>query len=101
MKHNCFRHIVYILLAFVVATSQAFAQTKKQTQTRKTNRTAQAKSVKKKAKAGTAKSKKSQAADGKSKKDATVTYSNASIKKLQSQRADIRKKIKEQERKAN
>ncbi len=98
MKHNCFRHIVYILLAFVVATSQAFAQTKKQTQTRKTNRTAQAKSVKKKAKAGTAKSKKSQAADGKSKKDATVTYSNASIKKLQSQRADIRKKIKEQEK---
>jgi murein hydrolase activator len=98
MKHNCFRHIVYILLAFVVATSQAFAQTKKQTQTRKTNRTAQAKSVKKKAKAGTAKSKKSQAADGKTKKDATVTYSNASIKKLQSQRADIRKKIKEQEK---
>lgn len=98
MKHNCFRHIVYILLAFVVATSQAFAQTKKQTQTRKANSTAQAKSVKKKAKAGTAKSKKSQAADGKTKKDATVTYSNASIKKLQSQRADIRKKIKEQEK---
>ena len=87
MKHICFRHIVYILLAFVVAAPQAFAQTRKQTQTRKTNHTTQKRTTKK-----------AQANTGKAKKGATVTYSNASIKKLQSQRADIQKKIKEQEK---
>lgn len=86
MKHNCFCHIVYILLALVVAMPQAFAQTGKQA--RKTKRAAQAKRVTKKANASTSKAKKS----------ATVTYSNASIKKLQSQRADIQKRIKEQEK---
>ncbi len=88
MKHNCFRHIVYILLALIVAMPQAFAQKKKQATTRKAKRTTQAKRTTKKAQTST----------GKTKKGATVTYSNASIKKLQSQRADIQKKIKEQEK---
>ena len=82
MKNFCFRHIVYILLAFVVAAPQALAQTRKRTAARKVNRTV------KKAKAGNAKAK----------KGAAVTYSNASIKKLQSQRADIQRKIKEQQK---
>ncbi len=88
MKHNRFRHIVYILLALVVAMPQALAQTRKPAQTRKTKRTTQTKRATKKAQAST----------GKTKKGSTVTYSNASIKKLQSQRADIQKKIKEQEK---
>ncbi len=88
MKHICFSHIVYILLAFLVAAPQAFAQTRKRTQARKANTATQAKRATKKAKAGATKTK----------KGATVTYSNASIKKLQSQRADIQKKIKEQEK---
>lgn len=93
MKNICFRRIVYILLAFVVIAPQAFAQTRKQQARKqatagKTNRTAQTKRTTKKAQGNTAKAK----------KGATVTYSNASIKKLQSQRADIQKKIKEQEK---
>ncbi len=88
MKYICFRHIVYILLAFVVSVPQAFAQTKKRATTKKSNPTTQTKRTKKKAQASTAKTK----------KGATVTYSNASIKKLQSQRADIQRKIKEQEK---
>lgn len=88
MKYICFRHIVYILLAFVVSVPQAFAQTKKRATTKKSNRTTQTKRTTKKAQASTAKTK----------KGATVTYSNASIKKLQSQRADIQRKIKEQEK---
>ena len=88
MKNFCFRHIVYILLAFVVAAPQALAQTRKRTAARKANRTAQVNRTAKKAKAGNAKAK----------KGAAVTYSNASIKKLQSQRADIQRKIKEQQK---
>lgn len=88
MKNSCFRHIVYILLAFVVAAPQALAQTRKRTAARKVNRTAQVNRKAKKAKAGNAKAK----------KGAAVTYSNASIKKLQSQRADIQRKIKEQQK---
>lgn len=86
MKHICFRHIVYILLALLLATPQAFAQTRKRTQAKKASTTTQVKRGKKNANAT------------KTKKNATVTYSNASIKKLQSQRADIQKKIKEQEK---
>ncbi len=88
MKNICFRHIVYILLAFLVTAPQAFAQTRKRAQARKANTATQAKRATKKGKAGATKTK----------KGATVTYSNASIKKLQSQRADIQKKIKEQEK---
>ena len=88
MKNFCFRHIVYILLVFVVAAPQALAQTRKRTVARKANRTAQVNRKAKKAKAGNAKAK----------KGAAVTYSNASIKKLQSQRADIQRKIKEQQK---
>lgn len=88
MKNFCFRHIVYILLAFVVAAPQALAQTRKRTAARKANRTAQVNRKAKKTKAGNAKAK----------KGAAVTYSNASIKKLQSQRADIQRKIKEQQK---
>lgn len=88
MKIFCFRHIVYILLAFVVAAPQALAQTRKRTAARKANRTAQVNRKAKKTKAGNAKAK----------KGAAVTYSNASIKKLQSQRADIQRKIKEQQK---
>lgn len=88
MKNSCFRHIVYILLAFVVAAPQALAQTRKRTAARKANRTAQVNRTAKRAKAGNAKAK----------KGAAVTYSNASIKKLQSQRADIQRKIKEQQK---
>lgn len=93
MKHICFKRIVYILLAFFVLAPQSMAQTKrqqarKQATTGKTKRATQTKRAVKKAKPGT----------GKAKKGATVTYSNASIKKLQSQRADIQKKIREQEK---
>lgn len=88
MKNFCFRHIVYILLAFAVAAPQALAQTRKRTVVRKANRTAHVNRTAKKAKTGNAKAK----------KGAAVTYSNASIKKLQSQRADIQRKIKEQQK---
>ena len=74
------------MLALFVALP-SFSQTKK-VSARKTNRTAQTKK---------STNRKRSAAAFKNQKNA-VTYSNASIRKLQSQRAEIQKKIKEQEK---
>lgn len=80
------KRLFYILLILAVALPSA-AQTRKKT-ARKTARSAQ-----------TAKKKTTKKSSGAAaKKGAAATYSNASIKKLQSQRADIQRKIKEQEK---
>lgn len=83
------KRILYILIVLAVA-MPSVAQTRKKA-VRKTTRTAQTQPKKTKRTNATAtlqKAKKGQAA----------AYSNASIRKLQSQRADIQRKIKEQER---
>ena len=85
MRHIIIYYRISLLLAlFVVLPS--FSQ--KRTSARQTNRTTH-----------TAKqtSRNRTAASSKKQKHA-VTYSNASIRKLQSQRAEIQKKIKEQEK---
>lgn len=86
MRHIIIYYKISLLLALFVALP-SFSQTKK-TSARKTNRTAQTKK---------STNRKRSAAASKNQKNA-VTYSNASIRKLQSQRAEIQKKIKEQEK---
>lgn len=86
MRHIIIYYKISLLLALFVALP-SFSQTKK-TSARKTNRTAQTKK---------STNRKRSAAASKNHKNA-VTYSNASIRKLQSQRAEIQKKIKEQEK---
>lgn len=85
MRHIIIYYRISLLLALFVALP-SFSQ--KRTSARKTNRTTH-----------TAKqtSRNRTAASSKKQKHA-VTYSNASIRKLQSQRAEIQKKIKEQEK---
>lgn len=86
MRHIIIYYKISLLLALFVALP-SFSQTKK-TSARKTNRTAQTKKSTNRKRSATA---------SKNQKNA-VTYSNASIRKLQSQRAEIQKKIKEQEK---
>lgn len=86
MRHIIIYNRIILLLALFVALP-SFSQTKK-TSARKTNRTAQTKKSTNRKRSATA---------SKNQKNA-VTYSNASIRKLQSQRAEIQKKIKEQEK---
>lgn len=86
MRHIIIYYKISLLLALFVALP-SFSQTKK-TSSRKTNRTTQTKKSTNR-KRGTAASKNQKNA---------VTYSNASIRKLQNQRAEIQKKIKEQEK---
>lgn len=86
MRHIIIYYKISLLLALFVALP-SFSQTKK-TYARKTNRTTQTKK---------STNRKRSTAASKNQKNA-VTYSNASIRKLQSQRAEIQKKIKEQEK---
>lgn len=86
MRHIIIYYKISLLLALFVALP-SFSQTKKAS-ARKTNRTTQTKK---------STNRKRSTAASKNQKNA-VTYSNASIRKLQSQRAEIQKKIKEQEK---
>lgn len=87
--------LIILSLALCAATPMAqTAQKKKaarQTQTQKKNSSAKKKTTAKKGK-------KKASAKSKNGKDASSTYTNASIRGLQGQRANIQKKIKEQEK---
>ena len=88
--------LIILSLALCAATPMAqTAQKKKkaarQTQTQKKNSSAKKKTTAKKGK-------KKASAKSKNGKDASATYTNASIRGLQGQRANIQKKIKEQEK---
>ncbi len=82
------KYIVSILLALTLAVPSAFAQSGK-TKTKKVNHTVQTKHPA---------NRKAASGHHGSRKPSATTYSNASIRKLQSQRADIQKKIREQEK---
>ena len=82
------KYIVSILLALTLAVPSAFAQSGK-TKTKKVNHTVQTKHPA---------NRKAASEHHGSRKPSATTYSNASIRKLQSQRADIQKKIREQEK---
>ncbi len=89
------KRLLFLFLAITIAISSG-AQTSKKKTVRKQNSTQQ--TTKKRtsnAKKGTAKK---TTAKKTTKKTDTNVYTNASIKKLQGQRADIQKKIKEQEK---
>lgn len=85
MKHIIIYSICLLLAGFVAVPSSA--QNKKTT-TRKTTRTTQT----------TKQSKNNRGKTTAKKQKNAVTYTNASIRKLQSQRADIQRKIREQEK---
>lgn len=82
------KRLLFLFLAIAISFSSV-AQTKKKSQVRKQARTQQ-----------TTKKRVTKQASGKktSQKEDTKVYSNASIRKLQGQRADIQRKIKEQEK---
>lgn len=82
MKHIIIYSICLLLAGF--AAMPSYAQKKKSTARKTTRTTQQSKNNR-----GKASSKKQKNA---------VTYTNASIRKLQSQRADIQRKIREQEK---
>ncbi len=85
MKHIIIYSICLLLAGFVAVPS--YAQ-KKKTATRKTSRTTQT----------TKQSRNNRGKASSKKQKNAVTYTNASIRKLQSQRADIQRKIREQEK---
>ena len=85
MKHIIIYSICLLLAGFVAVPS--YAQ-KKKTTARKTTRTTQT----------TKQSKNNRGKASSKKQKNAVTYTNASIRKLQSQRADIQRKIREQEK---
>ena len=91
LKHIYCGSIVYVLLVLLMLAPSAFAQTSK-AQTKKTAKTIRSKRVARKS------TTRNSMAKAKGKGGATVNYTNASIKKLQGQRAAIQKKIKEQEK---
>lgn len=85
MKHIIIYSICLLLAGFAAVPS--YAQ-KKKTTARKTTRTTQT----------TKQSKNNRGKASSKKQKNAVTYTNASIRKLQSQRADIQRKIREQEK---
>ena len=85
MKHIIIYSICLLLAGFAAVPS--YAQ-KKKTATRKTSRTTQT----------TKQSRNNRGKASSKKQKNAVTYTNASIRKLQSQRADIQRKIREQEK---
>ena len=91
------KRISLIILSLALCAVSPMAQT---SQNKKTTRQTQTQKSKSSAKKKTTAKKGKQKASAKSKngKDASATYTNASIRGLQGQRANIQKKIKEQEK---
>lgn len=91
------KRISLIILSLALCAVSPMAQT---SQNKKTTRQTQTQKTKSSAKKKTTAKKGKQKASAKSKngKDASATYTNASIRGLQGQRANIQKKIKEQEK---
>lgn len=91
------KRISLIILSLTLCAATPMAQT---AQKKKTARQTQTQKTKSSAKKKTTAKKGKQKASAKSKngKDASATYTNASIRGLQGQRANIQKKIKEQEK---